>query len=111
MCRYAVGLVLLFSIGVVAQTPPTSDAIARLLAKKSIAALTGGSAFSDVTLSANVISIFGSDYETGTGTFQAKAHGESRVSLHLTKGTRIEVRSITNGIPVGAWQNSGEAPK
>ena len=44
-----------------AQNIPASDPLAVSLALKCVAALTGGVSVSDVTLNANVISIFGSD--------------------------------------------------
>lgn len=86
----------------------TSDSQAITLAKQSIAALTGGPSVSDITLNANVISILGSDYETGTGTFLAKGASESRADLSLSGGTLLEVRNLQNNGPAGAWsRNSG----
>jgi hypothetical protein len=84
---------------------PTSDALALSLAQKSITVLTGGALVSDVTLNANVISV-GSSNDTGTGTFQAKGIGESRVDLNLNSGTRSDVRTMTNGMPTGAWKRN-----
>jgi len=77
--------------------------------QQSIAALTRGATISDVTLNGTVTSILGSENETGTGIFQAKRTAESRMSLHLSGGTRSEVRSLTNGSPSGAWQTNGGA--
>lgn len=91
-------------------TPATSDAAAVLLAQKSIAALTKGNSVVDVTLTANVTSIFGSDNEIGTGTFSAKGTMQSRVELRLSGGTRTDVRSVTNGSPAGAWGKDGAPP-
>lgn len=110
-------LALVFSLGFTAlsgfaQTStqsPTSDALALSLAQKSVAALTGGTPVSDVTLNAAVTWIVGSDNETGTGTFEAKGTSQSRVDLNLTDGTRSDVRSTTNGMPSGAWQRNGAA--
>ena len=105
--------VVLFSqlaIYTLAQQPvPTNDPQAVSLAQNSIAALTGGATITDVTLNANVISVIGSDYETGTGIFRAKPNGESRIDLTLSGGTRTDVRSVLTGTPIGAWQqNSGK---
>lgn len=90
-------------------TAAVSDAQAALLAQQSAAALTGGNPIIDVSLNANVTSIFGSDNETGTGTFSAKGIMQSRVDLSLSGGTRTDVRSVTNGRPLGAWVNNGAA--
>src|SRR6267154_3070838 len=89
------------------QAAPASDLQAITLAQQSIAALTGSASINDVTLNANVISILGSDNETGTGTFRAKGVSESRVELSLSNGTRSDVRIATDGIPAGAWSASG----
>jgi hypothetical protein len=91
------------------QAAPTSDAQALSLAQQSLAALTGGTTISDVTLGANVISILGSDNETGTGTFRAKGISESRVDQILSAGIRSDVRNATTGIPAGAWTINGAA--
>lgn len=106
----AVLLSLALSVGSFSQTasPPTpvSDAKAVSLAQQAISALRGGGSVSDVTLSANVIFVLGSDYETGSGTFQVKGASEARVNLNLNGGTRSFVRSNPNGIPIGAWTNN-----
>src|SRR6266851_8514491 len=91
----------------VAQPTPSSDPLAVTLAQKSVAALTGGALVSDVTLNTNVISILGSDNETGTGTFTAKGLWESRVDLTLSGGTVSEVRNIAKGGSAGAWSKNG----
>jgi hypothetical protein len=72
-----------------------------------VAAMTGGASISDVTINGNVISIFGSDAESGTGTLQAKGTSESRIDLNLSGGTRTDVRNATGGIPAGAWSKNG----
>jgi hypothetical protein len=87
----------------VSQPVPTSDPQALSLAQKSMAALTGGTAITDVTISANVTSLLGSDNETGTGTLRAKGIAESRIDLSSPKGSRSEVRHTANGVPAGAW--------
>jgi len=110
MHRLAVAVSLLISaVCAVGQNPQSSDLFAVSLAQKSVAALTGGLPVGDVTLNASVISILGSDNETGTGTFTAKGFSESRVDLNLSGGTRSEVRNIANGGPAGAWARNGGA--
>lgn len=110
MFRLAVAVSLLISaVCAVGQNPQSSDLFAVSLAQKSVAALTGGLPVGDVTLNASVISILGSDNETGTGTFTAKGFSESRVDLNLSGGTRSEVRNIANGGPAGAWARNGGA--
>ena len=110
MYRLAVAVSLLISaVCAVGQNPQSSDLFAVSLAQKSVAALTGGLPVGDVTLNASVISILGSDNETGTGTFTAKGLSESRVGLNLSGGTRSEVRNIGNSGPAGAWARNGGA--
>src|SRR5437879_4527958 len=91
---------LLCTVSAVAASAPISDPLAVALAQQSVAALTGGTSVTDVTLNGNVISVLGSD--SGTGTFEAKGTGASRVDLNLNSGTRSEVRSTVNGVPGGA---------
>lgn len=107
--RYLIVACLAIAIGVSAQTVQTSDAQAVLLAQQAFAALTRGTAVNDVTLNATVISILGSDNETGTGTFSAKGMNESRIDLNLNGGTRSDVRNTSNGIPAGAWAKDSGA--
>ena len=102
-------LVLLSAICALAQNP-SSDPLAVSLAQNAIAGLTGGMTLNDVTLSGNVISILGSDYETGTATLMAKGLVESRLDLNLSGGTRSDVRNLTNGFPAGAWQKNSGTP-
>lgn len=97
--------------GLAQQSNIASDTLALSIVKQAITALTGKAAVTDVTLNANVISVLGSDYETGTGTLQAKGAGESRIALDLSGGTRIDVRGTTaNGLPIGAWKLNGSTP-
>ncbi len=107
MLRFALSVFLLLNATrALTQNIPAGDPLAVSLALKSVAALTGGVSVSDVTLNATVISILGSDNETGTGTFQAKGTEESRVDLNLGGGTRTDVRSTANGMPVAAWSKN-----
>lgn len=84
----------------------SSDPQAVSLAQRSVAALTGGVAVGDVSLSATVISLL-DNHENGTGTLQAKGWGQSRVDLTLGSSAQSEVRNVSNGIPSGAWAKNG----
>jgi len=112
-CRVSLVLSLVLVViptSILAQNPPASDQTALTLAAQAVAALTGGNSISDVTLSASVISVFGSAYDDGTGTFVAKGTGESRIDLSLSSsGTRSDVRNTANGTPAGAWAKNGGA--
>ncbi len=112
MFRLAVVVSLLISaVCAVAATASTSDAFAVTLAQQSVAALTGGSSVTDVTLNANVTSILGSDDESGTATLKAKGIAESRVDLSLdTSGSRSDVRNVSSSSPSGAWEKNGGNP-
>ena len=107
MRRLAIAVVFLFSTGAVAQNP-SSDPFAIRLAQSSVAALVAAATVNDMTLNANVTSIFGGDYETGTATFRGKGINESRVDLNLTGQTRTDVRNSINGVPAGAWEKNGD---
>ena len=83
---------------------PVSDPKALALSSQSLALLTGGVAVTDVTLTANVTWIAGSDIETGTATLTAKGTTESRVDLVLSGGNSSEIRNGTVGpFPIGKW--------
>jgi hypothetical protein len=86
-----------------ASSAPPSDPQAVAFAAKSIAAMTGGSAIADVTLSGNVTRVAGSDQQTGTATLTAKGFAESRVDLALSGGARSEARNASAGPSVGNW--------
>lgn len=109
---FAGPLLSLYALCAVAQTssPAVSDPQAISLVQQSVTTLTGSTAITDVTLNANVISVMGSDYETGTGIFRAKPNGESRIDLTLSGGTRTDVRSVLTGTPIGAWRQNGGKP-
>jgi hypothetical protein len=82
------------------QNPPTSSPQAVAYAAQSIAALTGGAAISDVTLTGSVT---WNGSHTGTATLRALGTGESRIDLALTSGTRTEIRDAQTGVPLGEW--------
>lgn len=88
------------------QAVATSDTQAISLAQKSISAMLGGATITDVTLDGNVISIVGSDNETGTGRFRAKGNVKSRIDINSGKENRSDVRTSTNGLPAGAWKKN-----
>jgi hypothetical protein len=90
-----------------AQNPPASNPQALALATQSIAALTGGNAISDVTLTGNVAWNGGAD--SGTATLRAVGTGESRMDLALPSGTRSEIRDAQTGVRVGQWVNPNSA--
>jgi len=100
-CCFAVPLTLLLLSVASAQNPPQSDPQAVSLATQAMAALTNGTAVSDVTLTGNAAWISGSDNETGAATFRAKGTGESRMDLSLTGGNRTEIRNNTAHFPQG----------
>ena len=74
-----------------------------LLLQRSLAAMTGGAALSDVTLTGSVRRIAGSNDETGTATLKALATGENRVDLSFASGLRSEVRANSDVGPAGQW--------
>lgn len=106
--------IALSALNLFAQTPsptPTSDPQAIALAQQSIAALAGGVSIADVALNANVISVLGSDYETGSGVLRAKGTAESRIDLNLSGGTRSDVRNVAGSTPGGAGARNAAASK
>ena len=106
--RFNVGIWLfavLAASSVSGQDRPSSNPQAVAYATRSIAAMTGGARISDVTLTANVTWIGGSEPEAGTGILLAKGTSGSRIDLALNSGgKRTEIRSAENG-PAGRWVN------
>ena len=100
------GVFVLSSVFVFAQSVSSSSVSASQLAAQSMINMTGGANISDVTMSANVISILGSDAENGTAVLRAKGLLESRVDLTLASSSRSEARNNTNGFPGGVWRGS-----
>ncbi len=72
---------------------PVSDAQAIALAQQAIAALTNGSAVTDVTLNGTATWNVASLSETATATLIAKGTGESRFDMTLNAGSRSEIRN------------------
>ena len=84
------------------QNSPASDPQALSLAAQSVAALAGGTAIGDLTLTGSVT---WNETETGTATFEALGTRESRMNLVLASGTRTEIRDAQTGTPLGRWFN------
>jgi hypothetical protein len=112
MARFAFGLFLgLLSLGLLFTSfaSAQSDSQAIQYAQQAIAALTGGTTVTDVTISGNATRTVGSEVGTGTGTFYAKGLYESRLDLSLSNGSRSEIRNSTN-TPQGEWLDSSGNP-
>jgi hypothetical protein len=109
--RLSALLIAVYATGQTTTSPARSDPLAINLAQQAMFALTGGSPVSDITFHANIVSIVGSDYRTGSGTFRAKGINESRIDLDLRGKTRSDVRSSSSGIPTGSWEVNGRPPK
>lgn len=108
MKRIFLGLAVLFLAVQVAfpqstTTVAVSDPQAIALAAKALAALTGSTSITDVTLSGTVTRTAGSDVETGSVTLKALGTGNSRMDLNTTAGTRSEIRTNAGGFPQGVW--------
>ena len=99
----SLSIALLLCLSLAAQQTATSSSQPPALLQKSLAALGGGGALTDVTLSGTVRRIAGSAVESGTVVFKALATGESRVELVLPSGNRSEVRANSAGGPTGTW--------
>jgi hypothetical protein len=83
-----------------AQTQPASDPQAVTYAAQSIAAVTGSTTISDVTLTGTAT---WNSTDTGTAMLRALGTGESRMDLTFTNGTRTEIRDAQTGLPLGQW--------
>ena len=102
---FGLPLLLLVSIFLAAQNPVSTTTQGATLAAQSIAAMTAGTAVTDVTINGNATWFAGSDTETATMTLLGKGTTESKVSITLTSGSRIETRNAANGFPQGQWVN------
>ncbi len=98
---FGVSLILLLVSVVSAQNPPQSDPRALTLAAQSIAALTGGTNISDVTLSGTAAWSNGTKSETASATLMAKGTGESRFDMTLSAGPRSEIRNDGSSTALG----------
>ena len=73
-------------------------------AAQAMAALTGTTQVSDITLTGTATRTLGSDIENGTITLKALGTLYSRYDLSTEVATRTEVRSVTSaGVPQGYW--------
>jgi hypothetical protein len=99
----SVSISFLLSLSLVAQQSTTSSSQALTLLQNSLAALTGGQAISDVTLSGTARRIAGSDDDTGKAVFKALASGMGRTDLSLSSGQRSEIHDLSAAEPTGAW--------
>jgi hypothetical protein len=100
---FFVSISFVLSTSIAAQQIATPSPQALALLQKSLAALTGGQAITDVTLSGTARRIAGSDDEIGTVVFKALANGSSRLDLSLPSGPRSEIRSASADDPTGTW--------
>ena len=73
-------------------------------------ALVGNTSVIDVRVQGNVLSVFGADSETGTGTFKPKDLAKAS-DLNLDKEVRSDVRSFASGVPLGAWKRDAATSK
>lgn len=86
-----------------ATTPATKDAGGVQLLQKSLLALNGATAVTDVTLSGTAARTVGSDSQTGTAEMKATAVGQSRMDLALSGGNRTEIVDASLQTPQGGW--------
>ena len=108
MARFILAVALVFVSSFTVSQTSVSDPQARTLALKSVAALTNGVTVSDVTLTADVTSIAGSDVQSGTATLIASTtNNSSRVDLNLSNTNISEVRNVGGEGPAGAWVKNG----
>ncbi len=103
MARFAVGLSLCLLVTSFALSQ--SDPQALTYAAQSIAAMTGGTAIVDVTLTGTVTRTVGSDVSTGPIVLYGKGQPESRVDMNLDSGNRSEIRNSSTSFR-GEWIGS-----
>jgi hypothetical protein len=70
--------------------------------RQALAALSGGTPLTDITLTGTAQRIAGSDDETGTATLKAIG-GASRFVLNFSSGPRTEIQNAVWGTPAGSW--------
>jgi hypothetical protein len=99
MPRLSLAVTLLFSATIAASQANSASS----LAARSIAAMTGNVAISNVILSGTVTWAAGTEVKTGTIEFQALGTSNSRVDLTLDSGTLSEIRHDRPGISRGQW--------
>jgi hypothetical protein len=84
-------------------TQPVRDPQAAGLLQRSLSALIGNNALTDVTLSGTGTRTAGSDTESGTATLRATSSGQSRVDFAFGSGQRSEARDASVMPPTGEW--------
>jgi len=91
MARFVVGvpLILLLASVAVAQNPPQSNPQAVSLASQSIAALSGGKAINDVTLTGSVTWSAGPTPETGAATLLDRNRTDEQCSYTRRAALRV----------------------
>jgi len=100
--RLLLSFVLVASLLIPTAAPQTaSSSQAAQYLQRALAALSGSTPVSDVSLTGTAQYIAGSDDETGTATLKAIA-GASRIDLNLSSGPRSEVVN-TSASPAGRW--------
>ncbi|HEV2395823.1 MAG TPA: hypothetical protein VGS27_02625 [Candidatus Sulfotelmatobacter sp.] len=114
---FALVVLLFSSIPSIAQPVKTkkmakqSSTQALTYAAQAMAALTGGNAITDVTLTGTGAWTLGPETDNGNATFLASGTNESRMDLTLSSGTRTEIRDAQTGTRIGEWiapnQSSG----
>jgi hypothetical protein len=82
------------SASTAAATPPATDPQAAALVQRALAALTGGSPVTDVTMTGTVTANNGSTTQSGTITLVATVAGQSRVTVALPSGTWISTQDF-----------------
>jgi hypothetical protein len=92
-----------------AQANPTSDPQALTLAAQSLNAMTGGTAFTDATLTGNVTRTVGANDDNGTASFKIRLGTGSRLDLNLGKGQRTEIHNRQNASPKTSWSGPDHA--
>jgi hypothetical protein len=80
-------------------------------ATQAMAALTGGNALTDATLTGTATWPLGPETESANATLLASGPNESRMDLTLSSGIRTEIRDAQTGARIGEWvapdQSSG----
>jgi hypothetical protein len=101
--RPLLSFVLATSLLIPTAAPQTATSpLAVQYLQKALAALSGSTPVSDVTLTGTAQRIAGSDDETGAATLKAIV-GASRIDLNFSSGPRSEIQNVVVGAPVGSW--------
>jgi len=94
--------VLAASLLIPTAAPQTTSPQAVQYLQRALAALSGSTPTTDVTLSGTARRIAGSDNLTGTATLKAIV-GASRIDLNLSLGPRSEIQNTMGTSPGGKW--------